>query len=106
MRSTYCESFRSPGISEGLLPISRTMIGLPMSWAAFSSALPQADASHSGLMSARTTSQRCAAFCSAAFQRSPAAMPRSGSRSRKKSSQPFPTSQSRNWMARSLLALE
>ena len=49
MRSTYCSSFRSPGISDDLLPISRTMIFLPMSWAVLSSGLHQSDASHSGL---------------------------------------------------------
>ncbi len=52
----------SPGISEDLLPISRIMTFLPMSWAVFSSGLHQSDASHSGLIRARTTSQRCAAF--------------------------------------------
>jgi hypothetical protein len=66
----------------------------------------QLDASHSLETSATTTLQRQAAFCSASFQRCPAAMPRSGSRSRKTSSQPFLASQSRTSTALSLFQLE
>ena len=46
-----------------------------------------------------TASHRRAASLSARSQRSPAAMPRSGSRSRDRSFQPSPTSQSRSAMA-------
>ena len=82
------------------------MIFLRISTAASISDMHQPDASQSGETSASTTSQRWAAFCKASFQRWPALMPRSGSRSRKTSVQPFAASQSRTSMALSLLALE
>ena len=85
----YCSSVRSSGTWLLSIPTSAAMTFLPMSRAASISDLHQLDASHSLETSARTTSQRQAAFCSASFQRWPATMPRSGSRSRKTSSQPF-----------------
>ena len=53
-----------------------------------------------------TASQRLAASCNARSQRCPAAIPRSGSRSRKTSFQPSEASQSRSAIASKLSLLE
>jgi len=70
--------------------------------ARLNSFLHHAEPSHALLIRNSTASHRCAASLSARSQRSPAAIPRSGSRSRNRSSQPSPTSQSRSAMAGAL----
>src|SRR5215470_14418427 len=61
------------------------------------------DFSQERLTMKMTASQRLAASCRARSQRSPAATPRLGSRSRNRSDQPAATSQSRSAMASALL---
>jgi hypothetical protein len=71
-----------------------------------SSLMHQRDAIHALLMRNSTASQRRAASLRARSHRSPAAIPRSGSRSRKRSFQPSTTSQSRSAIAWALSMLE
>jgi hypothetical protein len=95
----------------GKSPIDRSSISSPNSllfsrWARLNSFWHQSDASHARDTRNNTASHRNAAWLSDRSQRSPAAMPRSGSVSRKTSSQPCASSQSRSATALSLFLLE
>ena len=92
--------------SSGVGLTTRPKMSLWRFFASRNSARHHFDRAHSGEMRNSTASQRSAARRSASCQRSPAASPRSGSMSRKTSSQPLLASQRPSATASSSFALE